>query len=223
MTTLALSERETADLELRHKKSGISIKYTVPHKETHCDGALWHSFFTLWDSARCSRICRSVYSDYSIIIIPLMRIICKSVYFFCLLIIKNTLILAHVWSAWPAVSLLLADAVCIKSSGFLSKHKVFCFSNSNCVAQTRARGWWNTRVIHEDEATISAEECQGHLRDMPVIKDFYKKFTVWSVWQTNKTTSEFSCTFFPTVCSKQILFKGILLFFFLISVVLVLN
>lgn len=41
MTTLALSERETADLELRHKKSDISIKYTVPHKETHCDGALW--------------------------------------------------------------------------------------------------------------------------------------------------------------------------------------
>lgn len=40
MTTLALSERETADLELRHKKSDISIKYTVPHKETHCDGAL---------------------------------------------------------------------------------------------------------------------------------------------------------------------------------------
>lgn len=36
------------------------------------------------------------YSDYSIIIIPLMRIICKSVNFFCLLIIKNTLILAHV-------------------------------------------------------------------------------------------------------------------------------
>lgn len=166
MKTLTLSERSQV-FQIHSPPQGNPLWWS-PVKR-------WHSLFTLWDSARCSRICRSVYSDYSIIIIPLMRIICKSVYSFYLLIIKNTLILTHVWSAWPAVSLLLADAVCIKLSGFLSKHKVFCFSNSNCVAQTRARGWRNTRVIHEDEVTISAEECQGHLRDMPVIKDLKKK------------------------------------------------
>lgn len=110
-------------------------------------------------------------------------------FFFCLLIIKNTLILAHVWSAWPAVSLLLADAVCIKSLSGSYRSITFFVSQIATVLHKREPEDGETRVIHEDEATISAEECQGHLRDMPVIKDFLTKFTVWSVWQNNKTTS----------------------------------
>lgn len=67
---------------------------------------------------------------------------------------------------------------------FVSSHRgsyrsiTFFVSQIATVLHKREPEDGETRVMDEDEATISAEECQGHLRDMPVIKDFLTKFTV---------------------------------------------